>query len=156
MAGEAAGPEPIVVTAAVIEQDGRFLVTRRLRGTHLEGYWEFPGGKCSDGEPLDACLRREMLEELDAAIDVGEELCTVTHAYPERVVELHFYRCRVLGEVRAVLGQEIKWVGRHDLRALEFPPADAELIGLLEAGGGDGDSGENQVSTRRNGETGSS
>ena len=48
----------IVVTAAVVERNGAFLVTRRLTGTHLAGTWEFPGGKCEDDEPLDACRRR--------------------------------------------------------------------------------------------------
>ena len=54
----------IVVTAAVVERDGAFLVTRRLEGTHLAGAWEFPGGKCELGEPLEACLWREIREEL--------------------------------------------------------------------------------------------
>ena len=59
-------PPRIVVTAAVIERDDRYLVTRRLRGTHLAGYWEFPGGKCDAGEALAACLEREIAEELGA------------------------------------------------------------------------------------------
>ena len=54
------------MSAAVIEDHGRYFVTRRQQGAHLEGYWEFPGGKCEDGEPLDACLRRELKEELGA------------------------------------------------------------------------------------------
>ena len=56
-----ADPRPrIVVTAAVIRRDGRFLVTRRQQGVHLEGYWEFPGGKCDDEESLESCLKREI------------------------------------------------------------------------------------------------
>jgi 8-oxo-dGTP diphosphatase len=123
----------LVVTAAVIERDGAYLVTRRLRGTHLEGYWEFPGGKCAPGEALDACLRRELLEELDADADIGSEIYTVVHVYPERVVELHFFRCRLRGEARAVLGQEMRWVSHAELPALSFPPADAELIACLSS-----------------------
>ena len=124
----------LVVTAAVIAQDGRFLVTRRPRGAHLEGYWEFPGGKCDAGEALDACLRREILEELDCRVSVQDEVYTVTHAYDERVVELHFFECVLEGTPRAVLGQEMQWVARAELRSLSFPPADAELIALLERG----------------------
>ena len=83
----------IVVTAAVIERDGGFLVTRRQTGVHLEGYWEFPGGKCEPGETYAACLARELREELDVGVTVGEELFATTHAYPDRAVELHFLRC---------------------------------------------------------------
>ena len=67
-------PPRIVVTAAVIERDGRYLVTRRLRGTHLAGFWEFPGGKCDTGEPLAACLEREIAEELDTNVRIGTEI----------------------------------------------------------------------------------
>jgi mutator protein MutT len=121
----------IVVTAAVIERDGRFLVTRRQAGVHLEGFWEFPGGKCDAGEPLAACLARELREELDVHARVGEELFTVTHTYPERTVELHFLRCELLGEPSPQLGQQMRWVPRGELAALEFPPADAEVIAML-------------------------
>ena len=95
----------IVVTAAVVERDGCFLVTRRQPGVHLEGYWEFPGGKCDAGEPLAACLARELREELDVAATIGDEIFTTTHAYPERSVALHFFRCAIAGEPRPVLGQ---------------------------------------------------
>ena len=121
----------IVVTAAVIERDGTLLLTRRQAGVHLEGYWEFPGGKCDAGETLAACLARELREELDVEARVGDEVFTTTHAYPERVVELHFFRCEIVGEPRPQLGQEMRWVRRGELQALEFPPADAELIEVL-------------------------
>jgi 8-oxo-dGTP diphosphatase len=130
-----APPARIVVTAAVIERDGRYLVTRRPNGTHLAGFWEFPGGKCDAGEPLVACLAREIAEELDAPVRIGNEIHQVAHAYPERTVELHFFRCELLGEPRAVLGQEMRWAARAELASLEFPPADAELIGLLARDG---------------------
>ena len=121
----------LVVTAAVIERDGAFLVTRRLRGVHLEGYWEFPGGKCDTGEPLAGCLRREIKEELAVDVAVGAEIYSVAHEYPERVVELHFFACELTGEPHPVLGQEMRWAKRADLSALHFPPADDELIARL-------------------------
>ena len=126
----------LVVTAAVIARGESFLVTRRPRGAHLEGFWEFPGGKCDAGEPLDACLGREILEELGCGATVHEEMFSVTHAYDDRVVELHFFRCTLDGTPQPLLGQEMRWVARHDLRSLSFPPADAELIVLLETGAG--------------------
>jgi mutator protein MutT len=121
----------LVVTAAVIEQGGRYLVTRRLEGAHLEGYWEFPGGKCEPGESLEACLRRELIEELGTDAAIGDELLAVTHEYPERSIELHFIACRLARDPIALLGQEMRWVAREELSSLEFPPADDELIALL-------------------------
>ena len=121
----------IVVTAAVIERDGRLLVTRRLKGTHLEDYWEFPGGKCDPGESLEACLVRELWEELAVDAIIGEELLATSHAYPERLVELHFFDATVLGEPEPQLGQEMQWIARDDLRSLRLPPADDELVALL-------------------------
>jgi 8-oxo-dGTP diphosphatase len=123
--------EPIIVTAAVIERAGAYLVTRRPRGTHLEGFWEFPGGKCDAGETLEACLVREIEEELGVTVRVDAEVFSVTHEYPERVVQLHFFACELAGDPRALLGQEMRWVPRSELRAREFPPADAELIAML-------------------------
>jgi mutator protein MutT len=123
--------ETIVVTAAVIERDGCFLVTRRQKGVHLEGFWEFPGGKCDAGETLIACLARELKEELDLDVHVGPEIYAVTHAYAERSVELHFFQCELAGEPRPQIGQEMRWIRRDDLASLEFPPADAELIRIL-------------------------
>ena len=122
----------IIVTAAVIRDGGSYFVTRRHQGVHLEGYWEFPGGKCEPGEPLDLCLVREIREELDVSVVVGAELLSCTHEYPERVVELHFFDCRLEGEPRPMLGQEMRWVPQAELRSLQFPPADDELIALLE------------------------
>jgi 8-oxo-dGTP diphosphatase len=121
----------IVVTAAVIERDGAFLVTRRPSGVHLEGYWEFPGGKIEPGESLAKALAREIAEELDTPIAVGRELFTVTHTYPDRIVELHFLACELKGEPRAVLGQEMRWIAREQLGTMRFPPADEELIRML-------------------------
>jgi 8-oxo-dGTP diphosphatase len=124
----------IVVTAAVIERNGAFLLTRRLKGTHLEGSWEFPGGKCEPAESHPACLEREIREELDAAVRVGREIFSVVHPYPERVVELHFFECELRGEPRPMIGQEMRWVPRAALGSLEFPPADRELIRMLANG----------------------
>ncbi len=121
----------IVVAAAVVERNDAFLVTRRLTGTHLAGAWEFPGGKCDPGESLEACLGREIREELGVACTAGREVFTVTHQYPERRIELHFFDCRLVGDPVPQLGQEMQWVHRTRLEQLEFPPADAELIALL-------------------------
>ena len=122
-----------IVVAAVIERDGAYLLTLRPPGTHLEGHWEFPGGKCHPSETHAEALRRELHEELDIAGVVGELVHRVTHVYPERTVELHFYRCGFDGDPKPMIGQEVRWVPRDGLRELPFPEADAELIRLLSA-----------------------
>src|SRR3954447_15868622 len=131
----AAAMNAVVVTAAVIECEGCFLVTRRPAGVHLEGYWEFPGGKCEPGESHAASLVREIAEELDAAVLVGPEIFAVAHTYPDRIVQLHFFECRLSDEPRAALGQEMRWVPRAELTSLAFPPADEELIRRLASRG---------------------
>jgi mutator protein MutT len=121
-----------VVTAAVIEQNGRFLLTRRLEGTHLAGRWEFPGGKCEEGETHQQALTRELEEELAVAIAVGTLVLSTRHSYTDRTVDLYFYETRLLGPPVPQLGQQMRWVPREELGSLEFPDADAELIRLLK------------------------
>ena len=137
-ASEAVGPvseggasSAVVVIAAVIERDGHLLVARRLEGTHLAGLWEFPGGKCEPGEAHDACLARELTEELGVDSTIGDELLVSEHSYPERTVRLHFRHATIAGEPQPLLGQELKWIARRDLGQLAFPEADRELIELL-------------------------
>ena len=122
---------PIVVGAAVIERDGRLLVTRRLDGTHLAGLWEFPGGKREPGETVGEAVVRELREELDVSARVGDRILTTAYAYGSRRVELHFFACAIDGEPRPVHGQAMRWVTRQELASLEFPAADAELIAIL-------------------------
>jgi 8-oxo-dGTP diphosphatase len=121
----------LIVSAAVVEQEGQFLVTRRQKGVHLAGYWEFPGGKCQPDETLEACLRRELLEELAVEGDVVRKLLTTAHDYDDRRIELHFFECTIRGTPRPLQGQEVRWVPRDQLRELTFPPADNDLIDVL-------------------------
>jgi 8-oxo-dGTP diphosphatase len=121
----------IIVAAAVAERGDRILVTQRQRGVHFEGLWEFPGGKCDEGESLRACLTRELREELDVDAKIGGEIFTTAHAYPDRRVELHFFRCELLGEPRPQQGQAMRWIRREEMKTLQFPPADNELIRIL-------------------------
>lgn len=128
-----ADADRLVVAAAVIEQSDRFLVTRRQVGVHLAGYWEFPGGKCEPGESAVECLRREIREELQTDVIVGDEIYATAHEDRARFVELHFFRCKLAGEPRPALGQQMQWIARAELRTAQFPPADAELIEQLKA-----------------------
>lgn len=123
--------KPIVVVAAVIERDDAFLVTLRPEGAHLAGRWEFPGGKVHDHENHFEALGREIFEELDAVVEVGELMHTITHTYAEKVVELFFYRCELRGIPKPMVGQEMRWVPKSELSSLPFPEADRDLIRLL-------------------------
>jgi 8-oxo-dGTP diphosphatase len=122
---------PIVVVAAIIERDDRFLLTLRAPGTHLAGRWEFPGGKCLPVESHAEALQRELSEELDIAARVGACVFSVTHDYGDRAVTLHFYRCEFDGEPKPMLGQQMAWVSRSALPSLPFPEADRDLIARL-------------------------
>jgi len=121
----------MAVVAAVIEHDDRFLLTRRQSGVHLAGMWEFPGGKIDPGETDHGALERELREELDVDIEVGERMFRTRHTYADRTVDLSFYRCNLRSDPQPQLGQEMRWVPRAELASLGFPPADTEFIALL-------------------------
>jgi 8-oxo-dGTP diphosphatase len=127
----------IEVAAALIrDARGRFLITQRRRGSHLEGLWEFPGGKLEANETPEACLRRELTEELAATFAVGPRRETVRWEYPDRTVILHFYDCRLeAGAIEPRESQLMAWVEPERLADYEFPPADRELIARLNASG---------------------
>jgi 8-oxo-dGTP diphosphatase len=121
----------LVVACALIDADKRVLLAQRPEGKALAGLWEFPGGKIDPDESHHAALKRELREELDADIEVGELTFATTHPYPDRNVALYFYRCTLRGSARPLLGQEMRWVARPELPLLDFPPADAQLIERL-------------------------
>src|SRR3990172_5870377 len=124
----------IEVAAAVIEQDGRYLITQRGQGSHLAGLWEFPGGKRHSGESLEECLRREIKEELDLQVEVGDKLDQVIYAYEDREVMLHFFRCRIIdGTPQPLEGQACCWVAPSEFPNYRFPPADSRLLRLLSS-----------------------
>ncbi|MFL5113837.1 MAG: (deoxy)nucleoside triphosphate pyrophosphohydrolase [Microvirga sp.] len=130
---EPLGGMPLLLVAAValIDADNRVLIAQRPAGKMMAGLWEFPGGKIDIGETHAAALVREIREELDADVDVGDLIFEVAHAYDDRTVALYFYRCTLHGIPRPLLGQEMRWVPRADLATLGFPPADAEQIKLM-------------------------
>ena len=125
----------IEVAAAVIVQNGRYLITQRTSRSHLEDLWEFPGGKRQPGESLEACLRRELREELDVDVSVGEKVYETSWEYPERKVILHFFRCQIAGgTISPTEGQAFRWVPPEQLLRYDFPPADATLVRQLARG----------------------
>jgi 8-oxo-dGTP diphosphatase len=123
----------IEVAAGLIRHDGRYLITRRKPGVHLGGFWEFPGGKREVDESLVECLQRELFEELGIRVDLPIPYQIVRHDYPEKTVELHFFRCTIeKGEPAPVDCAEIRWVQPEELTQFEFPAADQAIIQALQ------------------------
>ena len=122
----------IKVTAAIIRMDGKVLITERPEGTHLEGLWEFPGGKKEDFETLEECIAREIKEELGVQIKPEKQLMNVTHEYDSKIVELYFYECSLVnGAPVPMEGQDMRWVEPDELPSYRFPPPDLKIIDFL-------------------------
>jgi 8-oxo-dGTP diphosphatase len=124
----------IVVAAGIIVRAEEVLACRRPQGGPHPLKWEFPGGKREAGETLPQCLRRELREELGIRADVGRELYSNRHDYPERqTVEIHFFLVPVYRGSLVNRGfAEIRWVAVEDLRTLDFLDGDREFIFRLE------------------------
>jgi 8-oxo-dGTP diphosphatase len=123
----------IEVSAALIFRGGKLLITQRHAGAHLGGLWEFPGGKREASETFEACLVREIREELGVEIAVGKLFEEIAHNYPEKSVHLKFFVCKLLsGEPQPLDCAAVKWIQKAELAAHEFPAADAQLLARLE------------------------
>ena len=120
------------VAAGIIWKDGRVLITKRPEGTHLAGYWEFPGGKREDNETLEECLEREIREELGMEVRTGIRLKTVHHEYEAKAITLHVFHCtHVNGRPLPLEDQEYRWVKPEELNHYTFPPPDLEIIEMI-------------------------
>jgi 8-oxo-dGTP diphosphatase len=123
----------IEVAAGLVFRNGRLLITQRQPEAHLGGLWEFPGGKREPDETFEACLVRELREELGIEIDVGELVESLTHDYSEKSVQLKFFRCRWKQHEPQPLGcADFRWVTAAELPTYAFPAADARLLGKLQ------------------------
>ena len=117
------------VTAAVTFMDGKVLVAQRGSGDKLAGKWEFPGGKVERGETPQACLKREIEEELGLEILVGEYLCSSFFDYDHLSIELMAFSCKATGgEARAQEHQRLMWTCPSDLKYLDMAPADLPIV----------------------------
>ena len=119
----------VIVAAAILECQAKFLLTRRKLDVHQGGLWEFPGGKQEVGENLEQCLRRELKEELDIEVADLQLFYNLCHRYPEKEVELHFFKCSILrGDPKPLGSLEIAWVPKHELAFYDFPEADLPVL----------------------------
>jgi 8-oxo-dGTP diphosphatase len=122
----------IRVVAAVIEKDGRYLITQRRPTAVLPLLWEFPGGRVEDGETDAAALKREVDFRLGVEIEPGKLISFVSHPYERYVVDLYLYQCSVsAGEPKAVNVTAFRWVLSKDFDQFAFTPADELSMGKL-------------------------
>jgi 8-oxo-dGTP diphosphatase len=122
----------LLVVAALIEREGRFLLAQRRADQSLPLYWELPGGKVEPGESPAQALAREIDEELGCRIEVGPVFEVVFHAYPEFDLVMLVYRAGLLaGEPQARQVAAVEWVGREELCARQLAPADLPLARRL-------------------------
>ena len=120
------------IVVAAVKKNGRYLLGKRPPNGLLGGLWEFPGGKLEPGESHNDALAREVKEELGIAIEPGDLVASVNHAYSHFRVTLHVYACRhVSGKPRANAHTELKWVRRKDFSKLAFPKANHKFLNLL-------------------------
>ena len=121
----------IQVAFALAKRRVKYLICQRALGTHLGGYWEFPGGKRKAGESWQACLRRELLEELGVKLRHLRPFTSLRYRYPTRFIAFKVFRCNIVGSPKALQIKRFQWVLAPQLRRYRFPPADRELIERL-------------------------
>jgi 8-oxo-dGTP diphosphatase len=131
-----AAPAPVLRVAAAVLRDaaGRVLIAQRPAGTHMAGYWEFPGGKLRADEAPAQALARELFEELGVEVGACRELLQLRHDYPDRRVELHVFCVeRFAGDPRGLEGQALRWVTTCALMDEALLPADRPIVEALLA-----------------------
>lgn len=123
----------IEVAAAIIENEqGQILIARRKKGKSQEGLWEFPGGKLEPGETPEACLKRELLEEMNIGIAPYELFGVNVHDYGIVRIKLIAYRAKLLsGEIRLADHDEFQWASYAELGGYRWAPADVPFVELL-------------------------
>ena len=123
----------IRVAAAVIQDGERIYATQRGYGDWKD-YWEFPGGKIEPGETPQEALRREIREELDTEISVGEKLMTVEYDYPAFHLSMDCFLCEVIsGKLTLLEAEDAAWLTRDRLYSVHWLPADLEVVHELDS-----------------------
>ena len=131
------GKEVIRVVAAVIEHDGRYLITQRNANAVLPLLWEFPGGRVEPGESETSCLKREVKGRIGVDVEVGAKLGEHEHDYTTYLVHLTMYSCKLPAEARPYPASvaDLRWVTSREFLDYDFPPADektmSKLLGLV-------------------------
>jgi 8-oxo-dGTP diphosphatase len=130
MAGIASRDEmkTVIVTAALITEQGKILVTQRKPGDSHGLLWEFPGGKVKEEEEPREALRRELKEELDVEVEPRMIFDAAFYSYPEYPILLLVYHCRIeKGSLKPIGCHDLRWVNLQELETLPMPPADEPI-----------------------------
>lgn len=116
------------VVCAVIRKDDKIFATQRGYGEFKDG-WEFPGGKIESGETPQQALKREIHEELDTEINVGNQIETVEYDYPEFHLSMQCYWCNVVsGKLTLLEAEDARWLTKDMIESVDWLPADKELV----------------------------
>ena len=116
------------VVCAVIRKDDKIFATQRGYGEFKDG-WEFPGGKIESGETPQQALKREIHEELDTEINVGDQIETVEYDYPEFHLSMQCFWCNVLsGKLTLLEAEDARWLTKDTIESMDWLPADKELV----------------------------
>lgn len=122
-----------VAVGVIQDASGKVLLTKRNKPGHLQGYWEFPGGKVDAGEAYKSALRRELLEELKIKIIVADKIFAFQYNYPDLLISFEVFRISAFeGEVIGAEQQEIEWLHVKDLSQRKLPPANAAILDALQ------------------------
>lgn len=133
---ETPAPLPLkrIGVAVIYNDQGQILIDKRPQSGLLGGLWEFPGGKIEPEETVKDCIKREIKEELDIEIEVGEELMIIDHAYTHFKVKLYVHRCYYLsGQPKPIACDEIRWVTVEEIGQFAFPKANKVIIEALQS-----------------------
>ena len=125
-------PFQVIGIGVVINEAGDVLIDQRLEEGLLGGMWEFPGGKQEPGEPIEACIARELMEELGIEVSVGEGLITLDHAYSHKKLQFVVHLCDwCSGDPKPLASQQVRWVRPEQLKDYPFPAANGRIIEAL-------------------------